>query len=210
MGDPIFDAYYASNIQFQASAPIQERKMQIAGISLLQKIGQSILVSHSQGGLMPWVITDAVPHLVKAIISIEPTGPPFREAIFSSTPSRPYGLTNIPLTYSPAPTNASMPLETEVVENDKEGLETCVLQKEPARQLVNFKGVKVLIVTSQASYHAPYDGCTVRFLKQARVDVDWLRLEDVGVLGNGHLCFMERNSDDIAGVLEGRIKEMVG
>ena len=210
MGDPIFDTYYASTIQFQSSGPIQEAKMQLAGSALLRKIGPSILLSHSQGGLIPWVITDAVPHLVKGIISIEPTGPPFCEAIFSSTPARPYGLTNIPLTYSPAPTNLTVPLETEAVKNDEEGLETCILQKEPARRLANFRGVKVLVVTSQASYHAPYDGCTVRFLKQAGVDTEWLRLEDVGILGNGHLCFMERNSDDIAGVLEERVKEMVG
>ena len=148
MGDPIFDTYYASTIQFQSSGPIQEAKMQLAGSALLRKIGPSILLSHSQGGLIPWVITDAVPHLVKGIISIEPTGPPFCEAIFSSTPARPYGLTNIPLTYSPAPTNLTVPLETEAVKNDEEGLETCILQKEPARRLANFRGVKVLVVTS--------------------------------------------------------------
>jgi hypothetical protein len=33
---------------------------------------------------------------------IEPTGPPFQDAVFSNSSTRAYGLTDIPLTYSPA------------------------------------------------------------------------------------------------------------
>jgi len=48
-----------------------------------------------------------------------------------------------------------------------------------------------------------YDRCTVKFLKQAGVEVEWLRLEDVGIRGNGHMFFLEKNSEEIANVLEG-------
>lgn len=144
MGDPIFDQYYASNVQFQANTVAQETKMQAAGAALLDKIGPAVLISHSQGGLMPWVIADVRPNLVKAIVSIEPTGPPFIDAVFSSGATRPYGLTDIPLTYSPAPTNTTAPLQTALVANDAAGLANCTVQAEPARQLVNFKNIPVL------------------------------------------------------------------
>jgi pimeloyl-ACP methyl ester carboxylesterase len=210
MGDPIFDQYYASNVQFQANTVAQETKMQAAGAALLDKIGPAVLISHSQGGLMPWVIADVRPNLVKAIVSIEPTGPPFIDAVFSSGATRPYGLTDIPLTYSPAPTNTTAPLQTALVPNDAAGLANCTVQAEPARQLVNFKNIPVLLETSEASYHAVYDDCTFKFLVQAGVPAQRLKLADIGIHGNGHLHFMEENSDQIAAVLLNWIEETVG
>jgi len=209
MGDPIFDEYYASNIEFQSNTVVQETKMQAAGSALLRRIGPAVLISHSQGGLMPWVIADAVPNLVKAIVSIEPTGPPFIDAIFSNGSTRPYGLTDIPLTYFPAPTNTTAPLETQVVPNNATGSGTCIIQASPPLQLVNFKNIPVLLETSEASYHAVYDDCTYEFLVQAGVPAQRLRLADIGIHGNGHLHFMEKNSDQIAGVLEAWIKNTV-
>jgi len=210
MGDPIFDAYYASNVQWQSNTIIQETNMQAAGSALLDIIGPAVLISHSQGGLMPWLIADARPSLVKAIVSIEPTGPPFQEAVFSNTSARPWGLTDIPLTYYPTPTNLTAPLETMIIANDAPGLENCIVQKEPARQLVNLRDIPVLLETSEASYHAVYDDCTFAFLKQAGVLVERLKLVDVGIRGNGHLHFMEENSNEIAGVLEEWVRKTVG
>ena len=42
-------------------------------------------------------------------------------------------------------------------------------------------------VTAEASYHAPYDHCTVKYLEQAAVHPTWIKLADVGIRGNGHL-----------------------
>jgi pimeloyl-ACP methyl ester carboxylesterase len=207
MGNAIFDQYYASNIQFQSNTVYQETKMQAAGVALLKKIGAAILISHSQGGLMPWVIADAAPSLVKAIISIEPTGPPFIDSVFSSGRTRIYGVTDIPLTYYPTPTNTTAPLQTKVISNSGTGTGTCMIQAEPARQLVNFKNIPVLLETAEASYHAVYDDCTYYFLKQAGVPVEHLKLADAGIHGNGHLHFMEKNSDQIAAVLDAWIKK---
>ena len=55
---------------------------------------------------------------------------------------------------------------------------------------------------SEASYHAPYDHCTVAYLKQAQVATDFIRLADVGIRGNGHMMMLEKNSDDIARVMD--------
>jgi pimeloyl-ACP methyl ester carboxylesterase len=46
-------------------------------VALLEKIGPSILLVHSQAGAFGWPVADARPDLVKAILAIEPNGPPF-------------------------------------------------------------------------------------------------------------------------------------
>lgn len=209
MGDPIFDTYFESTVQYQSKTVIQETKMQAAGSALLKKIGPAVLISHSQGGLMPWAIADSVPSLVRAIVSIEPTGPPFEDVISNPGKARPYGITNIPLTYSPATTNTTSPLETQLVANSEPGLANCIIQAEPARQLVNLKHIPVLVESGESSFHVVYDGCTVKFLQQAGVSAEWLKLGDIGIHGNGHLQFMEKNSDEIAGVLDYWIRKQV-
>jgi hypothetical protein len=63
---------------------------------------------------------------------------------------------------------------------------------------VNLTGTPILVVTSEASYHAPYDQCTVKYLAQAGVKSTHMRLPDVGIHGNGHMMMLEKNSDAIA------------
>ncbi|KAM3085376.1 hypothetical protein ACMFMG_002456 [Clarireedia jacksonii] len=214
-GDPVFDAYYASTVQFQSDTVIQEKNMRSAGATLLNRTGPAILLSHSQGGLLPWVIADAAPGKVVAIVSIEPTGPPFQDTVFPPTTpggyTRPWGITDIPITYEPA-LGANETLQWERVANNrmKDELATCLLQKEPARRLLNLDGIPVLVETGEASFHAVYDGCTVAFLKQAGVDVEWMPLATKGIHGNGHLQFLEKNSDEIARVLDEWIRRKVG
>ncbi|KAF7856346.1 hypothetical protein EAF04_009874 [Stromatinia cepivora] len=233
IGDSIFDAFYASNVQFQSDTVIQEINMQNAGAALLNRTGPAILLSHSQGGLMPWVIADKVPELVKAIVSIEPTGPPFQDVLFPPTTpggfTRKYGITDIPMQYEPE-LKAGEVLEKVLVRNENAGeggLEECWLQRAPARQFKNLRGIKVLVETGEASFHRVYDGCTVEYLRQAGVEVQWMKLgegvekgqgeqggghEDhlvSSIHGNGHMQFMERNSDVIARVLEAWIRSAV-
>ena len=57
------------------------------------------------------------------------------------------------------------------------------------------------MVTAEASYHAPYDHCTVNYLVQAGVAVDFVRLEDRGIHGNGHMMMLENNNLVIAALL---------
>ena len=74
---------------------------------------------------------------------------------------------------------------------------------------MNFRKIPTLLETAEASYHAPYDDCTYYFLKQAGVPVERMRLGDVGIHGNGHLHFMEKNSDVIAGKLNEWIQNKI-
>jgi hypothetical protein len=54
-----------------------------------------------------------------------------------------------------------------------------------------------------------YDPCIPRFLNQAGVRTDFVRLEDVGASGNGHMMMSERNSDDIIDFVIGWIRQHV-
>jgi pimeloyl-ACP methyl ester carboxylesterase len=205
MGDPIFDAFYSSNVQFISNATYQQSTVQSAGAQLLDLIGTPTwLLGHSQGGLMPLLIADARPRLTKGLILLEPTGPPFQEAVFSSSSTRQWGLTDIPMNYSPPVTNPALDLVKQVVQpaqlTTNNATVPCVLQAKSSvpRQLPNLAPLPILTVTSEASYHAPYDCCTVEFLKQAGCSkTKHLELAKVGIHGNGHMMFMEKNSDEI-------------
>ncbi|KAB8207521.1 Alpha/Beta hydrolase protein [Aspergillus parasiticus] len=201
MGDLFFDAYYMSTVQSVSDSRVQEETMKVAGEKLLDRIGPAIVITHSQGGLYGWSWADSRPDLIKALIQIEPKGPPFREAIFSNEFSRPWGLTSIPLSYDPSPSNLSSPLTMKNAPAQPPGLLPCIIQHEPARKLPNLARVPILISTGEASYHAQYDHCFIKFLYQAGVPAEHLELGRAGLHGNGHLQFMERNSDDIAQVL---------
>ncbi|PHH67491.1 hypothetical protein CDD80_804 [Ophiocordyceps camponoti-rufipedis] len=65
------------------------------------------------------------------------------------------------------------------------------------RKLINLTRMQHLVVTAAASSHSTYDWATVEFLKQAGVDVEHRRLEEYGIVGNGHLMFLEQNSDEV-------------
>ncbi len=58
--------------------------------------------------------------------------------------------------------------------------------------------VPVLVLTAEASYHANYDHCTVKYLRQAGVQPTWIKLADAGIHGNGHMMMLEKNNLDIA------------
>ncbi|KAK7415750.1 hypothetical protein QQX98_005663 [Neonectria punicea] len=211
MGDAVFDAFYSSNVQFISNATYQQTTVQNAGAALLDKIGKPvILIGHSQGGLMPLVIADARPKLTKALILLEPTGPPFQEAVFSTSSARIWGLTDIPMTYSPAVSDPTTELVKQTFAARGTDYVKCVLQAEdPApRKLVNLASKPILLVTSESSYHMPYDYCSVKFLQQAGCSkAEHLELGEAGIHGNGHMFFMEKNSDQIQKTLQRWIRK---
>jgi hypothetical protein len=136
------------------------------------------------------LIADARPEFTKALVLLEPTGPPFREAVFGNRTARPRGLADIPITYSPAVMNAAVDLTRQTYPSKSENHVGCILQSEdPApRQLINLTSKPILLVTAEASYHAPYDYCTVNFLRQAGCSkTDFLELGEAGIHGNGHM-----------------------
>ena len=100
-GDPIFDAFYATQVETVISAEETQKRNQDAGAALLDKIGPAIVLTHSQSGPFGWLIADARPKLVKAIIAVEPAGPPFENTIIGTGKARAWGPADIALTYDP-------------------------------------------------------------------------------------------------------------
>jgi hypothetical protein len=79
-------------------------------------------------------------------------------------------------------------------------LARCWRQKEPARKLRNL-AMPIMILEAEASFYAGYDHCNVQYLEQAGVAVDFIKLVERGISGNGHMMMMEKNSADIAAVI---------
>jgi pimeloyl-ACP methyl ester carboxylesterase len=130
---------------------------------------------------------------------IENVGPPdwFKDAERTKIS----GLGDIPITYDP-PLAADQKLAFErAPASARPDLVRCWRQQEPARKLPNLARIPVLVVTSQASYHAPYDDCTAAYLTQAGVPTRQVHLADVGILGNGHMMMIEKNNQAIAAVM---------
>src|SRR5262249_46446016 len=95
------------------------------------------------------------------------------------------GPTDIPITYDP-PINDPQELAIErETKADGPDLFVCWMQKAPARQLVNLKDIPVVIIAAEASYHQIYDHCTGKYLNQAGVKTEYIRLQDKGIRGNG-------------------------
>ena len=198
----MFDAFYATQVEGLESAVETQTLIQAAGAALLDKIGPAILVTHSQSGAFGWLLADARPKAVKAIVAMEPAGPPFHDAVFDEDKNRGWGLTDIPITYAPPVKN---PTELAIVQEakaDGPDLARCWSQADPPRRLVNLQNIPVAVVTGEASYHAPYDHCTSKFLAQAGVANTHLRLEEQGIHGNGHMLMIEKNSLEIAALLQ--------
>jgi pimeloyl-ACP methyl ester carboxylesterase len=196
----VFDAFYASMVETLASNEESARRTQEAGAALLDKIGPAILLTHSQGGSFGWSIADARPTLVKGVVAIEPSGPPFNAIEGRPRHGLEWGISDIPLTYDP-PVEKSSDLGT-VRHLAAAHLAVCELQLEPARRLVNLENIPVMLVTGGTSYHADYDHGTVDFLRQAGVRVDFIRLDERGIQGNGHMMMLEANNLEIAACLD--------
>ena len=208
-GDPTFDQFFASQMEDIADMSVIERLNREGGIALLDRIGAAILLTHSQSGPFGWQLADARPKLVKGILAIEPNGPPFHENTMVGAPGwfedgpvgRPWGITRGPLTYSPPakdPKDLGMTRQPKPCGPD---LVRCWLQGGKPRELPNLKGIPILIVVSEASYHAAYDHCTSEYLTQAGVKNDFVRLTDLHIHGNGHMMMLEKNNLEIAAFL---------
>jgi pimeloyl-ACP methyl ester carboxylesterase len=210
-GDAVFDQFFASQLPTIADFARQQELNRDALVALIDKIGPAILLTHSQSGAFGWPVADARPDAVKALLQVEPSGPPFYEIglehvgppefYHAGTRTRPWGLTSIPLTYDPP---VSSPWELVPVRQatpDGPGLARGWLQQDPARQLPNLRKMPILVLTGEASYHAVYDHLTVKFLEQAGVHPTFIQLKDVGVRGNGHMLMLEKNNAEIAAVM---------
>ena len=207
-GNPIFDHNYMGNVQSMGERQPQ-REMNIAALNaLFDQIGEGVLVVHSQSGAYGWSVVQQRPTLVKALVALEPSGPPVRDVILQGPPDyfadddqvAPYGLAYTPIEYVPAISDPSE-LVFEKVRPKSPNFVGCWQQAEPARQLANMAQTPILVVGGEASFYRPYNYCTARYLEQGGLNPDFYDLGDMGIHGNGHSMMLEKNSDDVANLI---------
>ena len=206
-GDPVFDQFYASIVPFIPD-DLAASRMRAAIGELLRRVGPAILVTHSQSGMFSWPIADDQPELVAGsiviegaqnVVTIHRIGPPdwFRYGAVKAA----WGITNVPITYTPAISDPSELQFEQQPEPDAPGLIRCYLQAGPARQLPRLMGIPILSVAGQASFGSSREHSLAKYLAQAGVTCTFLRLEDIGITGNGHMMMIEKNNLEIATVL---------
>ena len=209
-GDSNFDQFFASQVPFVQKPDVIQALNRDAIAALIDKLGPVILMTHSQSGAYGWEAVDQRPGMVKALIQAEPSAPPVHDMDLVGAPewfrdgarTRIWGLTSIPITYAPPARDASELAFERQEQADAPDLARCWLKKPPARQLPNLQKLPIAIVTGEASFHGPYEHCVVKFLEQAGVHPAWLNLGAMGIHGNGHMMMLEKNSDQIADVIE--------
>lgn len=93
-----------------ADQVVQESAVQEAGAQLLDIIGTPVIL---------------IAHFVRSFVAIEPAGPPFRDVAFDNgDPVRAYGLTNIPIAYSPLVTDPERDFVREMIPSNTTGRTT--------------------------------------------------------------------------------------
>lgn len=197
-GDPVFEQFFASEVANMPDVRMQYALTLRAVTQLLARIGPAVIVTHSQAGPLSWLIAQANPGRVKAIIAVEPTGNANRAG---KGPAVPCGITIDCLRFTPSlPSAAALDL---VRTPTKRSMDVdCWLQKSPRYRLPWLNGVPILIATGEASYHAGQDYCTSAFLTQAGVANDYVYLPEAGIHGNGHMQMIEKNNLTIAAYYE--------
>jgi pimeloyl-ACP methyl ester carboxylesterase len=212
-GDPIFDNFIRTQLQFVSG---QAELTVAAAVPMLDMIGTPvILFTHSQGGGMGWAVADRRPTLVKAIVTVEPGGPQIGVVDTAKVEYTRVDLNRgisgtIPLAYEPPLTNREEQLKVYLEDKSHSPDEVpCYLQQEPVHKLVHLQRMRVLAVSANATYHRVFDACIPKWLNQAGVKTDFIRLEDVGIKGNSHMMMLEKNSDQVIEFIEDWIEKNV-
>lgn len=195
--------FIASQIEYLVRNADSQRLVKDCGIKLLEEIGPAILLTHSQAGPFGWILADEVPELVKGIVALEPSGPPFSTDL-NENRSKNYGISDIPLHYDP-PVEKPEDFQLELLHSESPDINSGWILAEPAPKLPNLSNIPVWIIVSEASYHAGYDHLTSRVLSQCGVDHDFIRLEEHGIYGNGHMMMLEKNNLEIADLIINKI-----
>jgi pimeloyl-ACP methyl ester carboxylesterase len=221
MGDSIFDDFAKTQVQFLGGGgpASQDELSRDAFVALLDMIKSPVIIlSHSQGGTVGWLMADARPNLVKGIVTVEPAAPPIKGVDTAKVAYNAgggggglsWGVTSNPITYDPP---IKSPSELQVALEEKPDIPgdvvPCYVQKEPARKLVNLEKIPVVYLSAEGGYHREFDHCLAKWLNQAGVKTQFVRMEDVGLHGNGHEMMLEKNSDDIAKFIGGWMEKNI-
>lgn len=146
---------------------------------LLDRIGPAIVLTHSASGPDGWLLADRRPDLVKAVVTIEPMGPPF-----AATPGigkLAWGLTAAPVAFDPPRSSPE----------DAQAAHPRTLR------IPALAGLPVALVTGETSIFASFGPAIFDFLRNAGAAVERIDLPSLGIFGNGHGLLYEKNSDRI-------------
>lgn len=198
--DPVLAQFMAGTGASMRNREQAYRVWRARASELLDRIGPSIVMTHSAGGVFGWLAADARPGTIKALVAIEPSGP------IANGPDGPVAL---PLKYDPAPRRID---DIEFIERvPTEGDRTpYLLQAGEPRRLTNLAKVPMVAVLSEASSFRMVTPGTVAYLRQAGCNIDLINLWEHGVRGNGHFMMMERNNREALQPILDWLTENVG
>jgi pimeloyl-ACP methyl ester carboxylesterase len=99
--DPSLATFLAWQEPLRPDIAAAHEDMLAGAVGLLERIGPSVLLTHSLGGGFGWLALSECPSLVKAVVAVEPAGPPFGP--LPGLGSFAHGLTPLPLVFGPGP-----------------------------------------------------------------------------------------------------------
>jgi pimeloyl-ACP methyl ester carboxylesterase len=178
-GTAVFDQLMAAMGPLPADLADSQRLDADRLAKLLDRVGPAILVTHSAGGPVGWLATDARPELVTAVVAVEPMGPAFVE--FPGMGTLSWGLTAARITTEPTYTSA----------------EHAQAAGPGALTLPALKGKPVALVTGGASGFGAFRNEILSILERSGARAEGLHLPDLGIEGNGHGLIFETNSAEI-------------
>jgi pimeloyl-ACP methyl ester carboxylesterase len=157
---------------------------------LLDRIGPSIIITHSAGGPTGWLAANDNPDNVAGIIAIEAAG-----SNMLADDMRPA------MNFSPA-----LPGSFSGVDAGN----GCMMQAQGSvSRLTSLAGKPVAMVGSELGLtQALGMECATNILTQAGVDASFVYLPDLGLNGNGHFMMAETNGDEVAEVIINLATEM--
>jgi len=199
--DPMLDQLLAQQNASPQDTVMAHGLWQRAGAELLDRIGPSIVLVHSAAGPFSWLVADARPNLVKAIVNVEGFGNAFANGSA-------WGLTDLPVAYDPPVSDPKEFATVDVKPPAGSPVQPYKLQADPLRKLKNLQGIPIALVSADRSGRTQGPAAAA-FLKQAGCEVDELPLRDKGILGNGHMMMIENNRRQVFDAIRGWIEAKI-
>lgn len=104
--DPALATFLAWQEPFVTDVTAAHEDMRAGAAGLLDKIGPSVLLTHSLGGGFGWLALSERPAAVRALVAVEPADPPFAD--HPALGSFRHGLTPVPLAFGPGAGEAKL------------------------------------------------------------------------------------------------------
>jgi pimeloyl-ACP methyl ester carboxylesterase len=192
VGDPLVDAFMAQQRPMRGdTAAYAQEVTRRRGVELLERIGPAIVITHSAGGPFGWLVADAVPSLVRALVSVEGIGP---------------GTLAVLLNYDPPAASVeelglvALAEEPDIDWGPLAGIPRRA-QPQPARRLPSLASVPIAVVTTEDPRFAQLNRDAIAYLRDAGCGVEDIRLREQGITGNGHMVPIENNNGEVLALI---------